>query len=103
MKKIVLILLLLVTLLSAHSKLQLRRYYTYYKLGYEYSKQILADVNNKNIALKNSKDMCIDTIGSIYTDSKYKGSCIYGATAYINGDKEIDLSTFLSSYIHEKF
>jgi len=47
--------------------------------------------------------MCIDTIGSIYTDSKYKGSCIYGATASINGDKEIDLTTFLSSYIHEKF
>jgi len=103
MRKIVLILLLLVTVISAHSKLQLRRYYTYYKLGYEYSKQILADVNNKNIALKNSKDMCIDTIGSIYTDSKYKGSCIYGANSSINGDKEIDLTTFLSSYIHEKF
>jgi len=103
MKKTVLLLLLFVTLLSAHSKLQLRRYYTYYKLGYEYSKQILADVNNKSTALENSKDMCIDTVGSIYTDSKYKGSCIYGANSSINGDKEIDLTTFLNSYIHEKF
>jgi hypothetical protein len=103
MKKTTLLLVLLVTVVNAHSKLQLRRYYTYYKLGYEYSKQLLDEVNNKNRALKNSKEMCIDTVGSIYTDSKYKGSCIYGANSSLNGDKEIDLNTFLSSYIHEKF
>ncbi|HHD80427.1 MAG TPA: hypothetical protein ENK99_02290 [Campylobacterales bacterium] len=103
MKKIILLLVLLVTVGNAHSKLQLRRYYTYYKLGYEYSKQILADLNNKSTALENSKEMCIDTVGSIYTDSKYKGSCIYGANSSMNGDKEIDITTFLNSYIHEKF
>ncbi len=102
MKKIIYI-FLLVTILDAHTKMMLKRYYTYYLLGYKYSKTILNDVNSKQIALSNTKQMCIDTLGSAYMDSKFKGSCIFGATDAMSGKVKIDLKTFLSSYIHEKF
>ncbi len=102
MKKFVYI-LILITILDAHTKMMLKRYYTYYLLGYKYSKSILNDVKSKHIALANSKQMCIDTLGSAYMDSKFKGSCIFGATNAMSGKTKIDLKTFLSSYIHEKF
>jgi len=102
MKKIITI-LSLVTILDAHSKIMLKRYHTYYKLGYEYSKSLLKDKKSKYVALKDTKEMCIYTVGSAYMDSKYKNSCIYGAKDAIDNKKEIDLSTFLTTYIHEKF
>ena len=101
MKNSILIFMILTTITNAHSKLQLRRYYTYYKLGYEYFQSIVKD--DKNIAIKKAEQMCIDTVGSIYSDSKYKGSCIYGVKEALKGEKEIDLDSFLSSRIHEKF
>ena len=102
MKKII-YMLILITTLDAHTKMMLKRYYTYYLLGYKYSKSILNDVDSKQIALSNSKRMCIDTLGSAYMDSKFKGSCIFGATNAMSGKAKIDLKTFLNSYIHEKF
>ena len=102
MKKVIYI-LILITTLDAHTKMMLKRYYTYYLLGYKYSKTILNDVKSKQIALSNSKQMCIDTLGSAYMDSKFKGSCIFGVTNAMSGKAKIDLKTFLTSYIHEKF
>ncbi len=102
MKKII-YMLILITTLDAHTKMMLKRYYTYYLLGYKYSKSILNDVDSKQIALSNSKQMCINTLGSAYMDSKFKGSCIFGATNAMSGKAKIDLKTFLNSYIHEKF
>jgi len=101
MKKSILIFIFLTAIIDAHSKLQLRRYYTYYKLGYEYFQSILEE-NDKNRAIEKAKQMCIDTVGSIYTDSKYKNSCIYGVKEAQKGEKEIDLDSFLSTRIHEK-
>ncbi len=102
MKKIIYI-FLLVTILNAHTKMMLKRYYTYYLLGYKYSMSILNDVNSREVALKNGKQMCIDTLGSAYMDSKFKGACILGVTNAMSGKAKIDLKTFLNSYIHEKF
>ncbi len=101
MKKTILIFIFLTIVINAHSKLQLKMYYTYYKLGYEYYQSILK--NNKNIALQRAKQMCIETVGSVYMDSKYRGSCIYGVKKALNGEKEIGLDNFLSTRIHENF
>jgi len=101
MKKSILIFIFLTIVINAHSKLQIKMYYTYYKLGYEYYQSILK--SDKTLALKKAKQMCIETIGSIYSDSKYKGSCIYGIQEAQKGQKEIDLKIFLSSRIHERF
>ncbi len=102
MKKIITI-LSLISILDAHSKIMLKRYHTYYKLGYEYSKSLLKDNISRDKVLNSTKEMCIDTVGSPYMDSKYKNSCIYGARDAVDNKKEIDLSTFLTTYIHEKF
>ena len=85
----------LTTILSSHTRIMLIKYYAYYKLGYKYLKNILEDTKDREEALKNTKKMCIETVGSPYMDSKYKGSCIYGAKEAFGGNRELDLENFL--------
>ena len=90
-----LLILTLPIILLSHSKIKLMRYFTYYKLGYEYAKS----VKDKDRALK----MCSDTVGSVYLDSKYKGACLYGVNEAIESKEELSLDKFLESKIHERF
>lgn len=92
MKKILLI-LLLVSWLDAHSRLVLKNSYKYYNLGYDYYKTI----NN----LKKSREVCIDVVGTPYMNPIYKDSCLLGVEdSEANRDK-MKLESFLNSSIHK--
>ena len=84
MNKILLI-LFIISSLDAHSRLVLKRYYKYYKLGFDYY-QSLSD-NGKKVAYNSAKKMCVDVVGSPYMNSIYKDSCLLGVDD-ANSDKE---------------
>jgi len=84
--------------LYAHSQAMLKRYYNYYTLGFEYSTSIS---KNKEIAFKETQQMCTDTVGSPYLDNLYKESCLYGAKDAKNRGSKMKYEIFLTDYIHK--
>ncbi len=98
MKKIILI-LLLISWLNAHSRLVLKRSYKYYKLGFDYYRSLLDD--DKIVALDIANKMCVDVVGSPYMNAIYKKSCLLGVEDSDKNRDKISFEDFLNSPIHK--